>query len=404
MSKILLQLILFFTAICRLDAQDRLVTITGKLLDSKSSEPLPFASIYLEGNTIGTVSNVEGSFTFHVPAKFKRDTIIISMIGYTSIRKVVTDFEENERIALEENIFELNEVVVTDEKPPTAKEIVKRAYQSIATNYPSEPYILEGFIRDLQNEDSVYVELLECAIKMRYQSNAVKRVPQIELVELKQSYVTEKHPWNGQWERKNSIIDLVEDDFIRFDYGPIKAKNGWKYEIESIVAFGEKLVYKINAVNKPFYTAQFFIDIESYAFVRIDYSRAARNKRYYKRRLANGQQEKFYNIVFEYQEYNGKWYLKYQKEEDVWEIFKGPQSNELIFTKYPKKELFINKVITEAIDEHLFTNNLSHDKSVESQAKPYNPSFWKYYNFPIQTKEQSKIEEYLREAEIELRE
>ena len=147
-----------------------------------------------------------------------------------------------------------------------------------------------------------------------------------------------------------------------------------------------------------------FIDIESYAFVRIDYSRSVHQNKYYKRRLSNGQQEKSYNLVFEYQEYNGKWYLKYQKEEDVWEVFQGLESNELIFTKYPKKELFINKVITEALEEYPFTENLRDSDSVESQAKPSNPVFWRYYNFPAKTKEQSKIEEYLREAEIELKE
>ncbi|MEM8523012.1 MAG: carboxypeptidase-like regulatory domain-containing protein [Bacteroidota bacterium] len=403
MDKIFLQIILFFIVIYRLEAQDRLLTITGNLVDSESTQPLPFASIHLKGTNIGTVSNDEGSFVFHVPIDLKKDTIIISMMGYVSVRKAIKDFEENGSITLEESIFALNEVVVTSEKPPTAKEIVKKAYQLIDTNYPSEPYIIEGFVRDLQNEDSVYVELLEYAIKMHYQSNVVKRVPQIELVELKQSYVAEKHPWNDQWERKNSIIDLVEDDFIRFDYGPIKAKNGWKYEIESVVTFGEKLVYKINATKKPFYTAQFFIDIESYAFVKIDYSRSVHNNKYYKRRLANGQQEKSYNIIFEYQEYNGKWYLKYQKEEDTWEIFKDSESNELIFTKYPKKELFINKIITEAVDAYPFMNNLDHNNSLEGQAKPYNPSFWKYYNFPAQTKEQSKIEKYLREVKIELK-
>ncbi|MEM1338985.1 MAG: carboxypeptidase-like regulatory domain-containing protein [Bacteroidota bacterium] len=404
MKKIRFLLIFVFLAIYQAIAQDKQLTITGKLRDSKSNEPLPFASIYVKGTTIGTVSNTEGAFVFHVPEEFKKDTIVVSMIGYSSVRKAIPDFEKNERIALEERIFMLNEVVVTDEKPLTAKEIVKKAYRLIPVNYPSRPYILEGFVRDLQNEDSVYVELLEYAIKLRYRSNTVKREPHIELVELKQSYVTEKHPWNAQWERKNSIMDLVEDDFIRFDYGPIKAKNKWKYEIESIVPFGDKLVYKINAIDKPFYTAQFFIDSDSYAFVRIDYSRASRNKRYYKRRLASGQQEKSYNLVFEYQEYRGKWYLKYQKEEDVWEIFKGPESNKLIFTKYPKKELFVNKVITEAIEAYPFTNNLSPSKSVERQAKPYNPNFWKRYNFPLQTKEQSKIEEYLREAKIELEE
>ncbi|MEN0051186.1 MAG: carboxypeptidase-like regulatory domain-containing protein [Bacteroidota bacterium] len=403
MNKIFLQIILFFIAIYQLEAQDSLLTITGNLVDSESTQPLPFASIHLKGTNIGTVSNDEGAFVFHVPVDLKKDTIIISMIGYVSVRKAIKDFEQNGRITLKESTFALNEVVVTSEKPPTAKEIVKKAYQLIDVNYPSEPYILEGFVRDLQNEDSVYVELLECAIKMHYPSNVVKRVPQIELVELKQSYVAEKHPWNDQWERKNSIIDLVEDDFIRFDYGPIKAKNGWKYEIESVVTFGEKLVYKINATKKPFYTAQFFIDIESYAFVKIDYSRSAHNNKYYKRRLANGQQEKSYNIIFEYQEYNGKWYLKYQKEEDTWEIFKDPESNELIFTKYPKKELFINKIVTEAVDAYPFMNNLNHNNSLEGQAKPYNPNFWKYYNFPAQTKEQSKIEEYLRAVKIELK-
>ena len=270
-------------------------------MDAKNKAPLPFASIYLKGTSIGTVSNIEGAFVFHVPSKYEEDTITISMIGYESIERVFDDFKDGAHIPLEEKVLTLDEVIVNDKKPLSAKEIVSKAYQSIAINYPSKSYILEGFIRDLQNEDSVYVELLECAVKMQYQPNQVKKIPEIELVALKQSYVTEKHPWNDQWERKNSIIDLVEDDFIRFDYGPIKAKNGWKYEVESVVPIGEKLAYKINAVNKPFYEAQFFIDVDSYAFIKIDYSRRAQSKRYYKRRLANGQQEQYYNLVFEYQ-------------------------------------------------------------------------------------------------------
>lgn len=396
----LLPLLLLLFVFC-LDAQDR-ITLTGNLKETNSGEPLPFATIYIKGTTTGTISNLEGNFLFHVRNEHKNDTIIISSIGYTTVKKAVVDFKEYESITLKESIFALDEVIVTDKEPPTAKEIVKKAYESISKNYPSKPYILEGFIRDLQNEDSVYVELLECANKMKYQPQTVKQTPQVELVELRQSFVTEKHPWNEQWDRKNSIIDLVEDDFIRFDYGPIKAKKGWKYEIESIVAFNDKLVYKINGSNKPFYTVQFYIDIESYAFVKIDYSRSAQEKKYYKRRLSNGQQEAYYNLVFEYQEFEGKWYLKYQKEEDVWEIFEGAESNKVIFTKYPKKELFINRVVTEGLDTYPFTDNLINDQSVEAQAKPYNPDFWKYYNFPAQTKAQSKIEEYLRKADIKV--
>lgn len=403
MSKIFFAVILLLTSV-NLNGQNEFITITGQLIDAKSNEALPFASIYLKGTSVGTTSNIAGLFVFHITTDLQNSLVVISMIGYNSVEKSVSDFDVNGTIYLEENILELNEVVVTSEKPLTAKQIVKAAYNSLNTNYPTEPYILEGFVRDLQNEDSSYVELLECAVKMYYQGNAIKKEPKIELVELRQSYIANKHPWNDQWDRKNSIIDLVEDDFIRFDYGPIKGGGAWKYEIESILSFDQKTVYKIKAMNKPFGTAQFFIDVNSFAFVRIEYSRAVHNGRYYKRILSNGQQEAFYNIIFEYQEYNGKWYLKYQKEEDTWEIFKGLESKKLLFTKYPKKEIFINKIITDAVDQYPFANNLDPNKSIESQAKPYNPSFWKYYNSPVQTKKLSKIEDYLKKDQIKVKE
>lgn len=400
MNRLLWGLALFLTAMNHLHGQQEHLTIRGQLLDANNNEPLPFASIYLAETSIGTTTNMEGVFVFHVPLEFSKNSIVISMIGYRAVERSVSDFEESPSILLEEDVLELQEVVVTAEKALTAKQIVKKAYNSIGINYPSEPYILEGFMRDLQNEDSTYVELLECAIKMRYQPNRVKREPIIELVELRQSYIAEKHPWNDQWDRKNSIVDLIEDDFIRFDYGPIKGGNGWKYKVESVLPFGDKFVYKINAINKPFRSAQFFIDTESFAFVKIEYSKAARNGRFYKRRLSNGQQEKSYHLIFEYQEYKGKWYLKYQKEEDIWVIFKGLESKKILFSKYPKKELFINKIVIDDLDQYPFVNNLHRNKSIESQAKPYDATFWKYYNAPTQTKEGSKIEEYLRKARI----
>ena len=369
-------------------------------MDASNQEPLAFASIYLKGTSIGTTSNLEGSFQFHVPFKDKDDFIVVSLIGYKSVEKRGVDFAKDEVIQLEKDVLTLGEVVVTSEEPLSAKEIVKKAYSAIDKNYPADPYLLEGFVRDLQMENSAYVELLECAIKLKYQGNAIKRRPKIELVALRQNPISNKHPWNKQFDRKNSIVDLVEDDFIRYGYGPIIEGKGWKYEIESVLPFGDKFVYKIIAENKPFSKAQLFIDVESLAFVRIEYNRAALKKRNYKRRLSNGQQEVSYNLVLEYQEFQGKWYLKYQKEEDAWKIFKGLETRKLLFTKYPKKELFINKVIVDSVDRYPFVGDLDPNSSMESQAKPYNPEFWKYYNAPTQTKTLSKIEEYLKKSKI----
>ncbi len=233
---------------------------------------------------------------------------------------------------------------------------------------------------------------------MRYKKYNAKVGPAVELQEVRRSYIIAMHPWNKDWERKNSIVDLLEDDFIRFDYGPIKVNKGWNYELEAILPFGSRSVYKIKAINKPFQEAVLFIDRDSFAFVRIELSRSALKGRNYKRRLTNGQQEVAYHIIFEYQEYNGKMYLKYQKEEDTWKIFEGLETEKLLFTKYPKKELFINRIITESIDQYPFNANLQEHRSIEDQANPYNPDFWEYYNAPAQTQELSKIEEYLKNA------
>jgi len=387
----------------KLIAQNGYITLTGEIVDNESGETLPFVSIYLEGTSIGTSSNKDGIFEFHIPEKLRDSKVNISMIGYISVAIEPSNFNSYQTIRLKENVLTLSEVIVTA-KQLSAKQIIKKAYESLDDNYPLEPYLLEGFVRDLQKEDSTYIELLECAAKFSYERYDVKHEPRVELQAIRRNYITNKHPWNKEWERKNSIADLIEDDFIRFNYGPIKVGRGWKYEIESILPFDKRQVYKIVGVDNPYSQATLYIDVDSYAFVRIEYNRAAKKRSYYKRRLSNGQQEIAYNLTLEYQEYKGKWYLKYQKEEDTWAIFKGLESNKLLFTKYPKKELFINRIITqEEIGHYDFQANLDITKSIENHSEQYNPDFWKNYNAPILTKELSKIEQYLKQTQINVK-
>ena len=390
--------ILFSTSIV---AQDRFVSVSGKVIDAGTQEPLPYASVYLKGTSLGTTSNTDGAFEFHIPQDLIGTMVVISMLGYTTQEKLPSYFEEIEVIALTENSVTLEEVVVSAERSLTAQQIVKRAYNSREKNYPIEPYLLEGFVRDLQKEDSTYVEMMEYAVRMQYQPYHVAAEPKVELQAVRRSYIAEKHPWNDEWERQNAIFDLIEDDFIRFNYGPIRAKRGWKYQLEQVLPFQDRYVYKIIGRNTPFETALLYIDIETFAFVRMELTRVAHRGRSWIRRLTNGLQQMHYHIVFEYQEYQGKWYLKYQKEEDTWQVYEGLESRNILFTKYPKKELFINKIITEDPDTYPFTANLLINRSIESQAPPYNPEFWEHYNAPAKTKELSTIEAYLKKAQIQ---
>lgn len=380
------------------NAQENSITISGKIMDSSTSQPLPFTSIYIKDKQIGTTSNQEGMFIFHISSAYKNDTIVISSIGYESLERKAIDFKPHQIISLRLKATDLDEVLISSSasKKLTAKQIVKKAYQSIPNNYPNKPYILEGFVRDLQKENDQYVAYLECASKFYYQPTHIAKEPAIELIAVRKNYINQKHPWNEQWERKNSIIDLIEDDFIRFSYGPILGKNGWKYELEQVVPYDNRYLYKINAIKPPFQKANLFIDTVSFAFVKIELTRKAYKGKSWKRRLTSGEEQLFYNVIVEYQEYNKKMFLKYQKEEDTWQIYDTKKPNTLLFTKNPKKELFINTIITDSVEQYAFHKNLDIGISIENQSQEDNPEFWSTYNAPQKTKELSKIERYLK--------
>jgi TonB-dependent receptor len=77
-------------------------TITGKVLDLEmSSEPLPFANVYIKGTEIGSTSDFDGIYTINaLPGTY---TLIFSFIGYETI-------EINNVIVIEENTTSLKDV------------------------------------------------------------------------------------------------------------------------------------------------------------------------------------------------------------------------------------------------------------------------------------------------------
>ena len=60
------------------------LTVFGYVTDSASGEPVPFASVHMEGTSSGTSTDAEGYYHLELPSK---GTLVFSSIGYKS-RKV----------------------------------------------------------------------------------------------------------------------------------------------------------------------------------------------------------------------------------------------------------------------------------------------------------------------------
>ncbi|MBK3516208.1 SusC/RagA family TonB-linked outer membrane protein [Carboxylicivirga marina] len=101
-----LMLLLFLVPIS-LMAQE--LSITGKVLDKETNEPLPGVTVYIKGTTNGTISGNSGEFNIRVK---KADVLVFSFIGMKTKEVVVGD-ETNLTIHIEPEISELDEVVVS---------------------------------------------------------------------------------------------------------------------------------------------------------------------------------------------------------------------------------------------------------------------------------------------------
>ena len=99
-----------FTAYCQ-------TTVTGKVLDADTREPLPFVNIGFKGTKSGTSSDVDGNFTLTTTER--TDSILASYIGYVKAgRAVKQGVSQTLNIALKPDVVSLAEVVIKPGENP----------------------------------------------------------------------------------------------------------------------------------------------------------------------------------------------------------------------------------------------------------------------------------------------
>ncbi len=102
-------------------------TITGKIIDQQSAEPIIGASIVLRNTTMGTITDSQGRFTLQNTDN--ADVIEISSIGYQAISKQVS--ENLGLIYLKPSLKTLNQIVVSANRDAQERKEVPVAIESI---------------------------------------------------------------------------------------------------------------------------------------------------------------------------------------------------------------------------------------------------------------------------------
>lgn len=86
----------------------QLITVTGKVTDAESGNPLPGVSIVIIGTTNGTITNFDGIYSIDVPAEA---VIVYSFIGMIS-QEIPVNNRTEINVEMEGTSFGVDEVVV----------------------------------------------------------------------------------------------------------------------------------------------------------------------------------------------------------------------------------------------------------------------------------------------------
>lgn len=335
-------------------------------MDSKTQEPIAFATIRIKDGALGIISNTDGSFKIPLRYKDYGDIVEISSMGYQTKEILIQDFSAYELndVRLQPATLELEEAVVTAEKKKikklTARQIVRRALRSIPENYPVEPFSTVGYYRDYQLDSLQYVNLNEAILEvfdegfdaMDSVTTKVKIFDYLENNDFKRDTLA-LQSYNYQFEEGRKVVDKaflssyggneftilrVHDALRNYEVSSYSFVYRLKSDLLSEHKFKKGSYTYID--DEPLYIVKFeklLSDISAYGTMYISKRNFAIHKMEYTvydrtKKLPNGiinkhktNNQLIFEIISEYRPENDKMYLNYISFHNTFQIWDPPK-------------------------------------------------------------------------------
>lgn len=154
MKKIILLLVISFWNISAFSQQG--YTISGKIIDQETRQPLPVASVFAENTTIGTATNDQGAFSLKLPNGGYN--LVVTFTGYhTETRRVTAADGLNTEMVIE-----------IRKKEKALEEFVVKSSSEVTDGLPKYgDFFIDNFIGKTGNSKQCYIQNKE-ALKFFY--------------------------------------------------------------------------------------------------------------------------------------------------------------------------------------------------------------------------------------------
>jgi len=377
-------------------------TLYGKAVDTRTGEPVAFASVRIQDSGLSNVTNADGFFSLKIPEGTPDNALIsIQHLGYQSAQRSVGQFLGSSAdrpmvLPMVPVSLTLDPSVIRDIDPLV---LLHTVYRHVKDNYPQQHEHLTSFYRELIRKGNKYLVLNEAIVD-------VDKAPYSNFQ--KDRAAIYKGRGSQNFQASDSLFvkfqggisgtlqgDIVKDPFIGTslelvpEYYLLSVAGSATLDGRDclILAFHEK-----PGLEDVFFDGRLYIDSESYAIARIEYDmnvkgREAKAAMHFVLKKPAGWKidvEKA-SYALNFKPFDGRWHFDYSRLD-------------LVFNARRKHSLFRH---TYSVLSEMAVTDISHDGfSIPNQEKVRfndilsdkvsdftDPEFWGSYNIiePDQT-------------------
>ena len=240
----------------------RAQTLTGRITDAVSGEPLPFASIYVASTKSGTASNADGYF--RVKLGPGNNQVVFSYLGYQSQTRTVSG-NTNLDVGLSSEALELQQVEVLSSGEDLSYSVIRRAIAKAdyhinqLDGYTAEVYIkgtgkvnkIPGLIRTMASKEDR--KEIDEALDRPFTSESTSRVAYQRPNTYKQEVLSTYSVGDEQFDANPYIFTSFYSPYVAESIvSPLnpRAFGYYRFEHEGVFVDGDELINRIKVIPR----------------------------------------------------------------------------------------------------------------------------------------------------------
>ncbi len=364
---------------------------SGSVVDSKTNNPLVFATLTVENSNISTITNTEGEFSLKIPDNDTYKNIKVSFLGYESrMIPLIQLSAKSNKIKLKVSVTKLSAVDLS--VPKDAAKLVLQTLQKKGDNYFEDPTLMTAFYRETIKKRRKNVSLSEAVVNIYKTPYTSSRRDDVTLYKSRKSTDYNKldtlalklqgGPFNALFVDVMKYPDYIFTEDIL---------NTYKFSFDRSTRVNNRLIYivdfkQFDNIPTPLFKGKLYIDAEKKILTSAVYSlnitdKESASKQFVRKKPRNANvwpTEVAYRV--DYREKQGKWYYGYS---NVLMTFKIDWDKKLFNSTYTMScemaitdwEKNLNSKLPK-VKERMKSSIILNDEAIGFS----DPDFWGEYN------------------------